>query len=238
MFCTFAENTATDNDAFCFYLADESASELGFVSLKGCIAIGADTYDGSEPNDFNYIATRAQALADGVVTEDMLANCVQDGLVPIKNSVADVKVPASVYHEWHSSLLNTTQDATIGAMPHDVPANRAWVIPVAVCVSVVGAALITLAIILIVKKSRGGKELPIEEQSQDEPIDDRAERVATLSERELKVAQMIVALKKRQEIANELNYSENTIKKDLTSIYQKLNVDGKSSLIALYKDLL
>ena len=49
---------------------------------------------------------------------------------------------------------------------------------------------------------------------------------------------MIVAGKKRKDIANELNYSENTIKKDLTIIYSKLHVKDKVELIMKYQDLL
>ena len=237
LFCTFAENTASDKDSFRFYLADATKGELGFVSLKGCFVIGEDTY-GSQPNDYNYIATRAQALSDYVVTEDMLASCIQNGLVPQKGSVADVKVPANVYSKWLDIFKDAKSDATIGAMPAEIPAKQVWVIPVAVVASVVGAALIALAVIVIVKKLRKEKApVIIQPQDSHEP-DERAKRIGTLTERELKVAQMIVGLKKRQEIANELNYSENTIKKDLSSIYQKLAVDGKSSLIALYKDLL
>ena len=44
--------------------------------------------------------------------------------------------------------------------------------------------------------------------------------------------------KKRKEIASLLFYSENTIKKDLSSIYKKLEVSDKSELIIKYKDLL
>ena len=45
------------------------------------------------------------------------------------------------------------------------------------------------------------------------------------------------AVEKAKEIAAELFFSENTIKKDLTSIYQKLDVHDKSELIVKYKDL-
>ena len=48
----------------------------------------------------------------------------------------------------------------------------------------------------------------------------------------------MIALKKRKEIADELNYSENTIKKDLTSIYSKLHVLDKYEMMSKYKDLI
>ena len=50
--------------------------------------------------------------------------------------------------------------------------------------------------------------------------------------------ELTIRLKKRKDIANELNYSENTIKKDLTAIYTKLHVLDKTELVSKYKDLL
>ena len=49
---------------------------------------------------------------------------------------------------------------------------------------------------------------------------------------------MSIHLKKRKEIADELCFSENTIKKDLTSIYAKLKVQDKNELISKYKDFI
>lgn len=62
--------------------------------------------------------------------------------------------------------------------------------------------------------------------------------LSSLSERELKVVELTINLKRRKDIAGELCFSENTIKKDLTSIYSKLKVKDKSELIAKYKDLI
>ena len=55
-----------------------------------------------------------------------------------------------------------------------------------------------------------------------------------LTERELSVAYYTVNLKKRKEIAEIINYSEETVKKDLSSVYLKLNVKEKSELIVKY----
>ena len=49
---------------------------------------------------------------------------------------------------------------------------------------------------------------------------------------------MLISGKKRKDIAIELHYSENTIKKDLTDIYFKLRVIDKYELMLQYKDLI
>ena len=57
-----------------------------------------------------------------------------------------------------------------------------------------------------------------------------------MNEREQKVALLTIMCKKRSDIASELQFSENTIKKDLTAIYSKLKVSGKAELIAKYQE--
>ena len=59
-----------------------------------------------------------------------------------------------------------------------------------------------------------------------------------MSPREKQVVEMLIAGKKRKDIATELNYSENTIKKDLTLVYSKLHVSDKYELITKYQELL
>lgn len=59
-----------------------------------------------------------------------------------------------------------------------------------------------------------------------------------LSNREKDVFRLTIEGKKRKEIATLLFYSENTVKKDLSSIYKKLEVNDKSELMIKYKYLL
>lgn len=240
IFSTFANNTATDTNTFSFYKQDVTKGEIGFVSLKGCFIIGNDQYS-PKPNDFNYIANSAQAINDGVVTQEMLNDCSTNGLKPLKGSLADYGVPASTYKEWDSMFENATKSAQIGSMPNEsenIPKeSKSWIIAVAVCVPV-GAIIIALIIVLCVKKKKHQTPAISSNEELDNTIqDDRQEKLASLTERELKVTELVIKLKKRQEIAAELFFSENTIKKDLTSIYQKLDVHNKSELIVKYKDL-
>lgn len=241
IFSTFAENTALDNDAFAFYRGTETKGTIGFVSLKGCLAIGNDLY-GAKPEDYNYIATKAQAIQDGVVTEDMLSNCSEKGLKPIKGSVADFEIPASVYSKWADIFDNATTPATIGSMPSETPTtvkDKSWVIPLAVCVPVVIVLIVGIILIIeFVSKKKRAPKANDEAQSTSPDTEALKAKLATLNEREMTVTKMTINLKKRQEIADALNYSENTIKKDLSSIYQKLEVHTKSELISLYKDLI
>ena len=95
-----------------------------------------------------------------------------------------------------------------------------------------------LIIILVSKKKKKELVNAANNNVKVEEKDMRQEYLSSLSERERKVVELIVAGKKRKEIAEELNYSENTIKKDLTIIYSKLHVLDKYALILQYKDLL
>ena len=237
LFSTFANNTATDTSTFSFYRQDITKGEIGIVSLKGCFIVGNDQYS-PKPNDFNYIANSAQAINDGVVTQEMLNNCSTNGLDPIEGSLADYEVPASVYSQWDSMFENATKSAQIGSLPtEDEPKEtNTWIIPVAVCVPV-GVIIIVVVIVLCVKKKKPTPVSQTQENTETNTEDERKARLATLTERELKVTELVIKLKKRQEIAAELFFSENTIKKDLTSIYQKLDVHDKSELIVKYKDL-
>ena len=241
IFSTFAENTAQDNDTFAFYREAQTKGTIGVISLKGCLAIGNDLY-GAKPEDYNYIATRAQAISEGVVTEDMLSHCSENGLKPIEGSVADFEIPASVYSKWADIFENATSPASIGSMPSETLTtikDKSWVIPVAVCVPVSVVLIVGVVLIIVfVSKKKKAPKANAEAQSTSPDIEALKAKLATLNEREMTVTKMTINLKKRQEIADALNYSENTIKKDLSSIYQKLEVHTKSELISLYKDLI
>ncbi len=56
-----------------------------------------------------------------------------------------------------------------------------------------------------------------------------------LTPREKEVLELLLAGKQRNEIATTLYVSENTVKKQITSIYQKLGVSSRNELFALFK---
>lgn len=242
LFSTFCSNTANDTKTFSFYLADKTKGELGKVNLKGCFVIGDDTHT-SIPTDFNYIATKADAIAQGVVSEQDLLDALANGIRPAKGSPADMPVPANVYKDWSPLFADATDNAIIGTIPQsEVPAdNKAWVVPVAICVPLGAIAIIAVVLVILFARKKKRKVVDDSAPQTASPaptIEDNSARLSTLTERERKIVELIIACKKRQEIAQELNYSENTIKKDLSSIYQKLAVSGKSELIARYQQWL
>ena len=233
-FTTFGLNKAEDNNSFNFYKEKQTKGELGNIVLKGCFAIGSDTYD-STSDDYNYIATKEQAFLDGVINEDSTSN-VSNGLFPIKGSKADIKVSSDVYHNWSEVLLNYSGDRYIGASNPSRNENKTSVTLILI-LSISGGALIVILVVLVIVFVRKSKKRNIIQDTQVEEKDMRPEYVSTLSEREKKVVELLIVGKKRKDIANELSFSENTIKRDLTVIYSKLHVADKFELILRYKDL-
>lgn len=233
-FTTFGLNKAEDNNSFRFYKEEQTKGELGNIILKGCFAIGSDTYD-STFEDYNYIATKEQAFLDGVINEDSINN-VSNGLFPLKGSKADIKVSSDVYHNWSEVLSNYSRDRYIGASNPSRNENKVPITLILV-LSICGGALIVILVVLAIVFIRKSKKKNVVQEIQVEEKDMRPEYIALLSQREKKVVELLIAGKKRKEIANELSFSENTIKRDLTVIYSKLHVADKFELILKYKDL-
>lgn len=233
-FTTFGLNKAEDNNSFKFYKEEQTKGKLGNIVLKGCFAIGSDTYD-STSDDYNYIATKEQAFLDGVINEDSISN-VSNGLFPIKGSKADIKVSSDVYHNWSEVLSNYSGDRYIGASNPSRNENKTPVTLILI-LSISGGTLIVILVVLVIVFARKSKKRNIIQDTQVEEKDMRPEYVSTLSEREKKVVELLIVGKKRKDIANELSFSENTIKRDLTVIYSKLHVADKFELILKYKDL-
>ena len=231
-FTTFGLNSANDNNTFKFYNADKTKGEIGTISLKGCFAIGNDTYE-SDAEDYNYIATKEQALLDGVLSENTL-NDIENGLTPIKGSKADIKVKTETYTNWSSIFENDKKVRKIGKYSGKT-GDFSVKLTVIIACSILVVASLTVSILLALRKKKSNKI--VNEQGPDEE-DKREEYFSTLSDREKQVVRLMIALKKRKEIADELNYSENTIKKDLTSIYSKLHVLDKYEMMSKYKDLI
>ena len=238
-FSTFGMNSSNDKGAYSFYNEETTKGELGSISLKGCFSIGEDTYPINE-NDFNYIATKDQALLDGVISSSSLDNIDKDGLYPLKGSKADIKVKSDIYKEWSPFLNEYKKTLSIGKNESLKESNQLNLVPFIIAGSV-GLVLIVVIALLIVKNKK--RATPVvqtaapEGESSEETIDRRKEYFDSLTDREKTIVRLMIACKKRKEIADELNYSENTIKKDLTSIYSKLHVNDKFELMSQYKDI-
>ena len=233
-FSSFGMNSALDTNSFGFYDVEHTKGQIGKIILKGCVYIGNDTYENNEEN-YNYISTKENALIDGVVSEDTLTNISTKGLVIEKGSKADKVVSKDTFKNW-SNLLNDYSDKlTIGNIAKGSNSKNNTVIYVVLVAGVFVILGLLLTTVFIIKKSR---KTGVFKVKTEKIIDDPRERLASLTDREYQEVKMMVELKKRKEIAEELNYSENTIKKDLTSIYLKLGVTDKYQLISKYKDFL
>ena len=170
---------------------------------------------------------------DGVVSENTLSE-VEDGLTPIKGSKADTKVKVDTYKNWSTIFENEKKTRKIGKF-----SGKSGEFGVKMTIIIVFSLLIvgslSISVVLALRKRKANKvvteQAPIEE-------DKRAEYFSGLNDREKQIVRLMIALKKRKEIAEELNYSENTIKKDLTSIYSKLHVSDKYEMMSKYKDLI
>ena len=233
-FTTFGLNTAEDNGSYSFYQTEATKGELGSISLKGCFSISNDVYD-SKSEDYNYIVTKEQALLDGVINQNDIDNAA-DGLYPQKSSKADIKVSHDIYSKWATYLEEYEGDLSIGK--NQEKAAKQVPIIIILAISIPGVIIIGLIVVIVVLliKRKNKMEETVEQVKDEKEL--RKEYLDSLGQRERQVVEMIVAGKKRKDIANELNYSENTIKKDLTLIYSKLHVKDKVELIMKYRDLL
>lgn len=229
-FSTFGLNAAEDNASFKFYKKEQTKGQLGIIVLKGCLAIGDDTYE-SSLEDHNYVATKEQALLDGVISNETIAD-VSNGLYPLKGSKAYTKVSEDTYVNWSELLEHYSGDRYIGASNPDGTNNKAP-ISLYIVLSVSGIVLISVIAILMVFLIGRKKVKAIATSEKDM----RGEYIDSLSPRERQVVELLIAGKKRKDIAVELNFSENTIKRDLTVIYSKLHVADKFELILKYKEL-
>ena len=236
-FCTFGLNKADDTNTYSFYAKDKTKGELGTIELKGCLSIGNDTYPYLEDN-YNYIVTKDQALLDGVITNESIKNINENGLYPIKGSKADIKVGPDIYKKWSGALSNHNETFTIGKNQFESNNVNTKIIIFIAGGSIMVIAAVILLILILRKKKTSGTYVQIAENNDTVSQPDmRQEYYNSLTDREKQVVSLMIDLKKRKEIADELNYSENTIKKDLTSIYSKLHVLDKFELMSQYKDI-
>ena len=220
LFSTFIDNKALDNKTFTFYKEEETKGSIGTISLKGSIVIGDDLYQATE-GDYNYIATKDTAILQGALKDDVC---------PVKGSVADIDVPSKVYKKWSSDFSKYYGNIKSGYSLNN-PKLAKNLYTILIVIIVVFAVLATALTILLLHRHK-------KTNSKDEIDEGSPSLLDTLSERELEVVRLMINLKKRKEIAKELNYSESTIKKDLSAIYTKLDISDKSELIVKYKDLI
>lgn len=233
-FTTFGLNAANDSGAYSFYRAAETKGQLGTIVLKGCLSIGNDTYT-SNAEDYNYVATKEQALLDGVIDDDGIKN-ISNGLYPKKGSKADISIKSSVYQGWSEFLSDYTKNHSIGK-EKEIKKNTTLktILPIIIPASISLVLLVMIFVVLLVNHKQKKTQPIVNDESTK---DSREECLLLLSDREKKVVELIIEGKRRKEIAAELNYSENTIKKDLTIIYSKLHVIDKYELILKYKELI
>ncbi|MBQ7277385.1 MAG: hypothetical protein IJS58_09110 [Bacilli bacterium] len=233
-FSSFINNTANDENTFSFYHKDDTKGELGIIDVKGCFIIGNDKYLGD--NTYNYQNTVELAKADKVYN---------DSDYPVEGSTLNIK--KSEYSSW-SEYLNGYKGSLHIGYGNIQDSNKSSIIILIILIILV-SVLTPIIVIFVIRKRRNIKyednvnvDNASNENNQDDLNNDNNEKtddsfdssLDILTERELSVAYYTVNLKKRKEIAEIINYSEETVKKDLSSVYLKLNVKEKSELIVKY----
>ena len=225
LFSSFINNTATDKDSFSFYRQEQTKGSIGIIDIRGSYIIGEDQYLKNE--SYNYQNTLDGARSDGAYN---------DGDAPIRKSPSDIKIKRSEYITWNEALSTYTGSIRIGyGNTYHASSNRSLVIIITIAIAVV-VATGTLILIIKCKKKKEETKEEIKEEVISTPTSeiDATDDLNKLTKRELSVAYYTVNCKKRKEIADLINYSEETVKKDLTSIYLKLDVKEKSELIVKY----
>lgn len=234
-FCNILLNEANDIDTFKFYNSENTKGNLGTFNIKGCFIVGADTLE-SEKSDYNYIATIDEAISSNVLNRDAKELVSTKIITPNKKSNADIKVSSKIYHEWSELLSSYKGSLKVGYnKSQETRKFHYWIL------IIIGVVVLSACVFFLVRLLAKGKISTTITKSQEEEVAsivDNQKYIKELTERELAIVKLTIGLKKRKEIAEELCFSENTIKKDLSSIYYKLKVKDKSELIAKYKDLI
>lgn len=113
-FCKIAMNEGADNKGIStdldFYGLTNNQSQMANTQVKGCIIIDKTTLTAQEGH-YNYIATPAQAEADGVIDVSAIA---EKRLCLLDNAKTNIFVPASVYSLWHAQFVGANNAAQIG----------------------------------------------------------------------------------------------------------------------------
>lgn len=234
-FTTFAGNKAEDNKSYSFYNVEKSRGEIGVISLKGCLILDNDEIvDNVE--DYNVIMSLEDAKKNSLINDDYTIN---------NKSQLQKRISTSVYYEWSDLLKNYKQELMAGrnilSDEKDNPSNNSSLWLYILIVSAIPTVIIIFIVLFVVKQHQ--KKVDIikaeshtQECNQECEVNNEQELINSLSEREKKVAKALIELKSRKEIAEELYFSENTIKKDISAVYNKLEVKNKAELISKYRD--
>ncbi len=104
--------------------------------------------------------------------------------------------------------------------------------------SIVGAVLVISVAILagfVIYRRKHPHVVPATASGAPIPEEKVLPDTSMLSQREKEVLELLLQGKQRNEIATTLYISENTVKKNISSIYTKLNVSSRNELFALFK---
>ena len=107
-----------------------------------------------------------------------------------------------------------------------------------VVISIVGVVLIISVAILAgfaIYRRKHPHMVPATDSGVPLPEEKVLPDTSMLSQREKEVLELLLQGKQRNEIATTLYISENTVKKNISSIYTKLNVSSRNELFALFK---
>ena len=107
-----------------------------------------------------------------------------------------------------------------------------------VIISVVGTVLIISVAVLagfVIYRRKHPHMAPATDSGVPLPEEKVLPDTSMLSQREKEVLELLLQGKQRNEIATTLYISENTVKKNISSIYTKLNVSSRNELFALFK---
>ncbi len=234
----------------------EDGKQFSAVNFAFAPSIGTFTFTAKYTDVFPYgnvIGGSATVNADGTVT--IVANAAPAGQVfkgwQINGEIVsteseytfDAPEDISVAAVYENIITNSTVASTTVSPvnpPSDPSAglgegfsNGVIVAIVLSCVCICSLAL--FAVWYFAKN----KKLPMAEPAMAEPKPEEKEKslpdTSALTEREKQVLELLLQGKKRSEIGAALFVSEETIKKQITSIYGKLGVSSRSELFALFK---
>ena len=107
-----------------------------------------------------------------------------------------------------------------------------------VVISIVGTVLIISVAVLAgfaIYRRKHPHMVPATDSGVPLPEEKVLPDTSMLSQREKEVLELLLQGKQRNEIATTLYISENTVKKNISSIYTKLNVSSRNELFALFK---
>ncbi len=238
-------------------------STVNFAFAPGIATFSFEAkYSYAFPNE-NVIGGSATVNADGTIT--IVANAVPAGQVfkgwQVNGEIVSTEseytfdapedtVVTAVYENIiiNSTIASTTAPSVIP--PSEPPANsengfsKGVIIAIVLsCVCICSLALFAVWYFAKNKKppvaepaiAEPAPAEPVPAEPKPEEKEKSLPDTSALTEREKQVLELLLQGKKRSEIGAALFVSEETIKKQITSIYGKLGVSSRSELFALFK---